>query len=520
MKLKNYLIPTLKETPKDAEIASHILMLRAGMIRQVTSGIYNYLPLGLKSLNKVSEIVRKCMNEAGAIEVLMPMVQPAELWKETKRWGIYGKELLRFKDRHDREFCLGPTHEEVITDMARGVLNSYKQLPITLYQIQTKFRDEVRPKYGLFRGREFLMKDAYSFDMTQDGLDASYEIMRKAYENVFNSIGIQFRCVDADSGSIGGSASNEFMVLAETGDDIVVYCESCSYSANVEKATFAPVKTPATGEVVNHYFRIEVGTEVKFAKTHMLGKRHINEVKVKSLYGADGIIEIDASKVDGVCDLLVDNEVLKLLDFDQIKFDGNYVVCDIRDAEAGDTCSRCGSTLKVAKGIEVGHIFKLGFKYSEPMGLQVLTGEGSERSTVYMGCYGIGVSRLMQSVIEQSHDDKGIVWPVSVAPFEVCIVVANQSDEPVSEFGYKIYDELGKSGVDVAIDDRDERAGFKFKDAELIGYPLVVVVGSKGFEAGEVELRVRATGDVVNVPLNDAVSSVMNKLNELRTRKF
>jgi len=391
-------IPTLREDPLDAEIVSHRLMLRAGLLRKLAAGIYTLLPLGLRVLNKVERIVREEMNRAGAQELLMPMVQPAELWQETGRWQEYGKELLRFKDRHERDFCLGPTHEEVITDLVRREVRSYRQLPLNLYQIQMKFRDEIRPRFGVMRGREFLMKDAYSFDLDEQGAKASYDRMAEAYHRIFVRCGLKFKPVEADSGVIGGAYSQEFMVLAETGEDSIMACASCNYGASVEK-------------------------------------------------------------------------------------------------QRGTACPKCGGALAQYRGIEVGHIFMLGTKYSEAMKAMVLDPQGKEQPMI-MGCYGIGVSRTVAAAIEQHHDDRGIRWPVPLAPFHLHVVVLNPNDAPSREAGERLSAAGASLGYDVVIDDRDDRAGIKFNDADLVGVPVQMVIGAKTLKEGKVELKRRSDGEV------------------------
>lgn len=427
MKYSELFCPTLRDAPQGVEVASHKLMLRAGMIRQVAAGIYDMLPLGLKVLRKVENIVREEMNAAGAQEVLLPMVQPSELWKETGRWETNGKELLRFKDRHERDFCLGPTHEEVITDLVRNDVKSYKQLPVSLYQIQTKFRDEIRPRFGLMRGREFIMKDCYSFDAAQEGLDKNYKLMSQAYHNIFKRCGLKFRSVEADSGNIGGSASEEFMVLADTGEDFIIHCPHCNYAANIEKAVNKTKTTP--------------------------------------------IIE-------------------------------------------GDACANCEpGKLQIAKGIEVGHVFKLGTKYSEQMNAKFLDNQGKQQPFI-MGCYGIGIGRTAAAAIEQNHDDRGIIFPPALAPFDVVIIIAKMRDEAVAKAGFELYQSMKAAGLDVLVDDRDASFGAKAADADLIGIPVRVVIGDKWTKEGQAEVKARWGTDMSLVAkdvLTQNVKSILEK---------
>jgi prolyl-tRNA synthetase len=493
MRYSEYLLPTLKETPADAEVASHRLMLRAGMIRKVAAGIYNYLPLGLRSLRKVEQIVREEMNRAGAHELLMPMVVPAELWQESGRWQQYGRELLRLKDRKEADFCLGPTHEEVITDIVRHEVRSYRQLPLNLYQIQTKFRDEIRPRFGLMRGREFIMKDAYSFDLDDAGADGAYERMYQAYRRIFKRCGLNFRAVEADTGNIGGSSSHEFMVLAESGEDAIVSCDSCEYAANVEKAELrAPEsQAPAPSEDLTKVLtpaRKSVEDVAAFLKTTpqrlvktlivqtdkgeilavlLRGDRELNDIKLCRLLdcawiemaGEDVVLKATgapsgfAGPVGLKLRIFADREVQAMADFitGANDKDAHYhggqsrsaiarwrAFADLRKAVAGDACPRCSGKLEVWRGIEVGHVFKLGTKYSESLGAVVLDDQGRERLLV-MGCYGIGIGRTLASAIEQNHDENGIIWPVPLAPFEVLVVMLNPNDAAVKAAADKLY---------------------------------------------------------------------------------
>jgi len=566
MRYTQYLLPTLKETPGDAEVVSHQLMLRAGMIRKVAAGIYDYLPLGLRTIRKVENIIREEMDRAGAMEVLMPMVVPAELWQETGRWQKYGKELLRLKDRKDGEFCLGPTHEEVITEIVRGTVRSYRQLPINLYQIQGKFRDEIRPRFGLMRGREFIMKDAYSFDLDDAGADAAYEKMYQAYRRIFLRCGLNFRAVEADTGNIGGSSSHEFMVLAETGEDDIVSCNACEYAANVEKAECrvpeqlcrddaAPleqVATPGRKAIaeVAEFLDIPASATAKAlvlitdggepVMALLRGDHELNPIKLKNIVGCNelelatdeqiekltgapvGYLGPVGMKIRVVADLAIQaggpwvtgantndahyrNTVLGR-DFTVERF------ADIRNVAAGDPCPRCANgTMEIWRGIEVGHVFKLGTKYSEAMRATVLDDQGQERILV-MGCYGIGVGRTAASAIEQNHDDKGIIWPMPIAPFQVIITLLNPKDEAVRTAGEQLYAELQGLGVEVLLDDRDDRPGSKFADAELLGIPLRVTVGARGLQEGALELNERRGGERSLLPVAEAGTRIADKV--------
>ncbi|KIE42551.1 proline--tRNA ligase [Geobacter anodireducens] len=560
MRYTNCFIPTLKETPSDAEVVSHQLMLRAGMIRKLAAGIYNYLPLGLRSIRKVETIVREEMDRAGAIELLMPSVQPAELWQESTRWEQYGKELLRFKDRKDAEFCLGPTHEEVVTDIVRREVKSYRQMPFNLYQIQTKFRDEIRPRFGLMRGREFIMKDAYSFDVDSSASDLSYDKMYQAYRRIFQRCGLRFRAVEADTGSIGGSSSHEFMVLADSGEDAIVSCTQCEYAANVEKAEARPapaehaeprplekVETPAKRSVeeVTAFLGIPSSALVKTllvvadgtpVAALVRGDHDLNEIKLKHLLGCETLEmanEEMVTRVTGapvgfagpvglnikiVADLAVQgmkNFVtganagdlhLKNVTIGRDVTPTQYA--DIRNVVHGDPCPRCeAGHLELWRGIEVGHVFKLGTKYSEALRATYLDADGKEQ-TIFMGCYGIGISRTVAACIEQNHDADGIIFPIPIAPFHCIVSAVNTKDAEVMAACESLYRDLGAAGVEVLFDDRDERPGIKFKDADLIGIPLRLVVGSKNLADGKMELKTRRTGEVELLPLADAVEKI------------
>ena len=559
-----YFIPTLKETPSDAEVISHQLMLRAGMIRKLAAGIYNYLPLGLRSIRKFENIVREEMNKADAIELLMPSVQPAELWQESERWSFYGKELLRFKDRKEAEFCLGPTHEEVITDLVRREIKSYRQMPVNFYQIQTKFRDEIRPRFGLMRGREFIMKDAYSFDVDSAAADDSYNKMYLAYMRIFERCGLNFRAVEADTGSIGGSSSHEFMVLAESGEDAIVSCDSCRYAANVEKAEsrtvlptsgmdLLPLEKLATpdkksiaevaeflGTTPDKAIKSLIYTSGKgdFVISILRGDHGLNEIKLKNqlgwddiqMAGEEDILQITGSpvgflgplglkkKVQVIADLAVQgmtNAVIGANEKDMHYINANLgrdfsvdEAADLRNVVAGDPCPRCADgKLEMWRGIEVGHVFKLGAKYSKALNASYLDAEGKEQ-IIFMGCYGIGIGRTVAAAIEQNHDDNGIIFPIPIAPFHCSVVALNVKDKGVLAEAEEIYFNLEKRGIDVLFDDRDERPGVKFKDNDLIGIPLRIVVGSKGLAEGKVELKDRKTGDMLLLPIDEAIAKV------------
>lgn len=561
MRYSQYFIPTVKETPADAEVISHQLMLRAGMIRKLAAGVYNYLPLGLRSIRKVENIIREEMNRAGAIELLMPTVQPAELWQESGRWEQYGKELLRFRDRKDAEFCLGPTHEEVITDLVRREVKSYRQMPLNLYQIQGKFRDEIRPRFGLMRGREFIMKDAYSFDVDEKGADIAYDKMYKAYRRIFERCGLNFRAVEADTGSIGGTSSHEFMVLAESGEDAIASCSACDYAANVEKAEVRAAVAPEHAEpralekVATPDMRSieEVSTflsmpSAALVKTLVLladnepvvalvrGDHDLNEIKLKNVLGCeqlemapDEVVEVVTKAPVGFAGpvglsvrIMADQAVQGMRNFvtggnakdlhlKNVNIGRDFEVtrfADIRDVVHGDPCPRCaGGILEMWRGIEVGHVFKLGMKYSKALKATFLDADGKEQ-TIFMGCYGIGVGRTVASCIEQNHDDNGVIFPIPIAPFHCIISAIDMKKDDVRQAAESIYGQLAATGVEVLLDDRDERPGVKFKDADLIGIPLRLVVGSKNLAEGKVELKDRKSGDVELLPVAEAVKKV------------
>lgn len=559
MKMSNMLVSTLREVPAEAEIDSHKLMLRAGMMRKMAAGVYNYMPLGLKVLKNIEEIVREEMNNAGAQEFLASALLPSELWKESGRWDAYGAEMFRLKDRNEREFCLGPTHEEVFTDIARNEIKSYKQLPLNLYQIQTKYRDERRPRFGIMRSREFIMKDAYSFDKDEDGLDISFKNMNDAYVSIFNRCGLAAKCVEADSGAIGGSNSAEFMVKSEVGEDDIVFCTACDYAANIEKAPSTPemqqqqelkelvkTETPNT-RTIEELVKFFNCTEKNFAKTLIFkadekvvavmvrGDREVNETKVSNALG--GVIEFEMADEDTVRkatnavtgfagpvgiivdELLVDTEVVNMFNFivganetgfhlENVNYGRDFEgkVGDYRNITIGEKCPHCGEEITISRGTEVGHIFKLGTKYSETMNAKFIS-ESGESKPFMMGCYGIGITRTMASIIEQHHDENGIVWPLSVAPYHVTVIPVNIKDENQMSIAQEIYSKLRKMGVDAIMDDRNERAGVKFKDADLMGIPMRITVGKKITE-GQVEFKLRNAQDMETISIDEALAKV------------
>jgi prolyl-tRNA synthetase len=550
MRQQHYLAPTLRDVPADAEVISHQLMLRAGFIRQLASGVYTYLPLGQKVLRKVQDIVREEMDKSGAQEVLMPALHPAEIWKETGRWGVYGPELMRLKDRHDREFALGPTHEEVITGLIRDEVKSYKKLPMNVYQIQTKYRDERRPRFGILRSREFIMKDAYSFNPSQESLDESYQKMYEAYSAIFTRCALNFRAVEADSGAIGGTDTHEFMVLSDIGEDTIAYSDRSDYAANIEKAIVitreyeqiqAPeqkemksVDTPGikTIEDLVQFLNIDPKQIIKSIAFQVddqvvvalvRGDFECNETKLKNIFHAD-IVEL-LSEESVVKDLRSIPGFLGPIGLEGVKIVADWSVKgmtsvviganqkdkhilhaspeidftieeyhDLRNIVEGDP-SPCGNgTIQFAEGIEVGHVFKLGTKYSEAMGATFLDENGKEQPVI-MGCYGIGVTRTVAAIVEQNHDENGIIWPVSVAPFHIHLIVVNAKDDTQRELADQLYDSLQAKGYDVLYDDRNERPGVKFKDADLIGLPLRLTVGKKATE-NIIECKVRQSGEM------------------------
>ncbi|HFX2007550.1 TPA: proline--tRNA ligase [Pseudomonas aeruginosa] len=569
MRTSQYLLSTLKETPADAVVISHQLLLRAGMIRRLASGLYTWLPMGLRVLRKVETIVREEMNAAGALEVLMPAVQPAELWQESGRWEQYGPELLRLKDRHEREFCVGPTHEEVITDLARNELNSYKQLPINFYQIQTKFRDEIRPRFGLMRGREFIMKDAYSFHLSQDSLQQTYDGMYQAYSKIFSRLGLDFRPVQADNGSIGGSGSHEFHVLANSGEDDIVFSDSSDYAANIEKAEAVPresargsatedmrlVDTPNTKTIAALVdgFQLPIEKTIKTLVVHgaeegtlvaliVRGDHELNEIKAANqplvasplVFASEA--EIRAAIGAGPGSLgpvnlpiacIVDRSVALMSDFaaganieDKHYFGVNWErdlplpeVADLRNVVEGDPSPDGKGTLVINRGIEVGHIFQLGTKYSEAMKLSVLSEQGKPVNLI-MGCYGIGVSRVVAAAIEQNHDERGILWPSALAPFQIALVPLKYETESVKQATDKLYAELTAAGFEVLLDDRDKKTspGVKFADMELIGIPHRIVISDRGLSEGVLEYKGRRDSESQNLPIGELMSFITEKL--------
>jgi prolyl-tRNA synthetase len=569
MKASQSFLATLKEAPSDAEVVSHKLMVRAGLIRKLSAGIYNYLPLGLKVIRKVENIIREEMNHAGAIELLMPMIQPAELWQETGRWEKMGPELLRIKDRHDRDFLIQPTSEEVITDLARNEIKSYKQLPVNFYQIQTKFRDERRPRFGIMRGREFSMKDAYSFDRDAEGLKKSYQIMFDAYTRIFKRMGLKFRAVTADNGAIGGSGSQEFHVIADTGEDAIVYCPSSDYAANLEAAeslaliasraaaSAAMTKVPTPDktncsdvakllaiplEKTVKSLLLAVDQEKEPAKLFMLlvrGDHELNEVKaskvpgmVDSRFATEAEIKLACNAPSGYLGpvgvspdvtVVADRTVANMSDFVCGANDVGHhltgvnwgrdlpepIVLDIRNAVAGDPSPDGKGVVDICRGIEVGHVFQLGTRYSEAMGCTYLDQQGKAQPMM-MGCYGIGVTRLLGAAIEQGHDERGIIWPISMAPFEVVICpMGYDKSEAVKTVSDQLHDELVAAGVDVILDDRNERPGAMFADWELIGAPFRVVIGDRGLADSQVEFKGRTDAESQNIPLTDIKAKVI-----------
>lgn len=561
MRYSQLLLPTLKETPAEAEVVSHRLLLRAGLIRKLSSGIYTYLPLGLAVIRKVEQIVREEMNRAGAQELAMPMVQPAELWQESGRWEKYGPELLRFTDRHDRESCLGPTHEEVITDLVRKEIHSYRSLPVNLYQIQTKFRDEIRPRFGLMRGREFIMKDAYSFDATEEGAETTYRAMNDAYHRIFTRCGLSFRAVEADTGTIGGSFSHEFMVLADTGEDSLVICKECSYAANMEKAGVQPAAAPAETpeplplEKVETVGKKKVGVVCEFlgisprelVKTMVYladgrpvavlvrGDHEVQPVKLKNMLGAVEVELADDKQVFDITgtptgylgpvglkiEVVADHEVAVMHNFAIGANEKNHhlrnanlgrdfavsAVGDLRLATENDRCVECGGQLEITRGIEVGHIFKLGDSYSKALNATFQDNQGEDKFFI-MGCYGIGVSRIVAAAIEQNHDENGIIFPLPIAPFQVVVLNLGVKDEAITRAAESLYEELRQASLEVLLDDRDERPGIKFKDADLIGIPYRVTLGKRFAEDGSVEVRRRSDGHTVTMPLAGAAAEI------------
>ncbi|WP_302155476.1 proline--tRNA ligase [uncultured Dialister sp.] len=561
--------PTLRELPADAVVVSHQYMLKAGMMRKIGNGIYSFLPLAWRSIQKVEKIIREEINKTGAQEIMMPIVQPAELWQKTGRWDVFGPEMFKLKDRNDREYCLGPTHEELVTSLIQMDTTSYKQLPVSVYQIQNKYRDEKRPRFGLMRSREFIMKDGYTFDADEEGLDKQYKLMYDAYTRIFTRCGLTFRPVIADSGAIGGSGSHEFEVLADSGEADIVYCENCDFAANIEAVDPLTVKcdihndkekelveTPGqhTIEMVCDFLHAPVAQSVKAVVYNVdglvvlamvRGDHEVNETKIQHIYNAinvDMASDEDLKKVGLTAgyispiglkrtkdfDILVDPTVMEMQDAccGANEKDKHYIhvnpardftdvrVETIRQIQEGDVCPHCGGKIVRCRGIEVGQVFKLGTKYSEALHATFLDNQGKSHPFV-MGCYGIGVTRTVAASIEQNHDDDGIIWPVAIAPYEAVIVPANNKSEEVMAAARKLYEDMEDSRDEVVLDDRNERAGIKFKDADLIGYPVRVTIGKKWQQSGCVEIKIRRSGEVVDVPLEEAKDKVLEILKTL-----
>lgn len=561
--------PTLRELPADAVVVSHQYMLKAGMMRKIGNGIYSFLPLAWRSIQKVEKIIREEINKTGAQEIMMPIVQPAELWQKTGRWDVFGPEMFKLKDRNDREYCLGPTHEELVTSLIQMDTTSYKQLPVSVYQIQNKYRDEKRPRFGLMRSREFIMKDGYTFDADEEGLDKQYKLMYDAYTRIFTRCGLTFRPVIADSGAIGGSGSHEFEVLADSGEADIVYCENCDFAANIEAVDPLTVKcdihndkekelveTPGqhTIEMVCDFLHAPVAQSVKAVVYNVdglvvlamvRGDHEVNETKIQHIYNAinvDMASDEDLKKVGLTAgyispiglkrtkdfDILVDPTVMEMQDAccGANEKDKHYIHVNpardftdvrmetIRQIQEGDVCPHCGGKIVRCRGIEVGQVFKLGTKYSEALHATFLDNQGKSHPFV-MGCYGIGVTRTVAASIEQNHDDDGIIWPVAIAPYEAVIVPANNKSEEVMAAARKLYEDMEDSRDEVVLDDRNERAGIKFKDADLIGYPVRVTIGKKWQQSGCVEIKIRRSGEVVEVPLEEAKDKVLEILKTL-----
>lgn len=562
--------PTLRELPSDAVVMSHKYMLKAGMMRKIANGTYAYLPLAFRSIQKIENIIRTEINKTGAQEILMPIIQPAEIWQATGRWNVYGEEMFKLKDRHGRDYCLAPTHEEMVTTLIQMDTNSYKKLPVSVYQIQNKYRDEKRPRFGLMRSREFIMKDGYTFDADEEGMNKQYELMYDAYTRIFTRCGLKFRPVIADSGAIGGNESHEFEVLADSGEADIVYCKDCDFAANIEAVkpnTLTSdvkndkekeiVQTPGqhTIEKVCNYLHLPVKSSVK-AVVYKLddtvvlamvrGDHEVNEVRLQSIYNAinvdmasdedlkacgltAGYISPIGLKTSEHFDIICDASVMEMQDaccganvkdehyihVNPARDFGNVKVDTIRQIDAGDVCPHCGGKIVLTKGIEVGQVFKLGTKYSEKLDATFLDNNGKSRP-MFMGCYGIGVTRTVAASIEQNHDENGIIWPVAIAPYEVVIVPANNKSEDVMKAAEGLYNALESSQDEIVFDDRAERAGIKFKDADLIGYPLRVTIGKKWQESGCVEIKLRRTGEVFEVPYENCAEKVEELLNYLR----
>ncbi len=569
MRTTQFPLNTVKETPADAEIASHQLMIRAGLIRKLAAGLYSWLPLGLRVLRKVEKITREEMEKAGALEVLMPALQPAELWQETGRWEQYGPELARLKDRHDRDFCLGPTHEEIITDLARNEIKSYKQLPITYYQVQTKFRDEIRPRFGVMRSREFIMKDAYSFHLDQDSLQETYNVMYQAYSNIFNHLGLKFRAVIADSGSIGGAVSHEFHVLADSGEDAIAFSTGSDYAANIEKAEAVMpsgsrglataglqlIDTPNQHSIeeVSNFLAISAAQCLKtlivkgeggnLVALLLRGDHELNKIKAEKIDGVASPLEFASENdIKLACNckpgsigplgltipVIADRSVVLLSDFvcganqggkhyQGVNWERDLPIpdhiADIRTVVEGDPSPDGKGEIILARGIEVGHIFQLGTKYSAAMKAGVIN-EGGKNQIMLMGCYGIGISRVVAAAIEQNHDDKGIIWPANLAPFQVALCPMNMhKSERLKAASEQLYQDLQAAGIEVLFDDRKVRAGFMFSDMELIGIPHCIIVGDRGLDTGTVEYKGRTAQENEEIPFADIIDFLKEKLN-------
>ena len=567
MRATNLYAPTLRNTPAEAEIASHRLMYRAGLIRKSAGGMYTYLPLAWRTIRKIEQIIREEMDAAGGQEIMMPILQPSELWEESGRWGAYGAEMIHVKDRHDREFCMGPTHEEMITALVRDELRSYKQLPVLLYQIQDKFRDERRPRFGIMRSREFIMKDLYSFDKDVEGMNESYRKMSVAYTNIFTRCGLDFRAVEADSGAIGGGHSEEFTVLAPEGESRIACCDACSYAASDEKAALRPMDAPDEAELplekvatpgthtialLAEYLKVPVEKTIKAVAyqteddtlilAFLRGDHEVNEIKLaNAVPGARDLrmADEDAIRAVGGCPgfmspigiakgthIIVDETAMRMhnavsganeADFHYTNVNpkrdfGAVTVADIRLVEEGDACPVCeNGHLHIGRGIEAGQIFALGTKYSEAMGATFLD-ETGKAQPMQMGCYGIGVGRTMAAAIEQNHDESGIIWPRAIAPYEVVVVAVNAKDDAQLAYAEEVYEELRAAGIDVLLDDRRERAGVKFNDCDLIGYPVRIAIGPKTIDSGSIEVKVRRTGELINFARDTYLKGVQDML--------
>ncbi len=563
MKASQLFYPTLREVPSEAEIVSHQLLLRAGFIRKTTAGVYTYLPLAQRVIKKIKDIIREEMDKAGGQEVLMPIIQPRELWEKSGRWSLYGEEMFKLSDRHEREFALGPTHEELITTLVDADVHSYKGLPLLLYQIQNKYRDEIRPRFGLMRGREFIMKDLYSFDVDDAGLDESYQKMHNAYQQIYERLNLDYRIVQADSGAIGGKESHEFMVLAETGESEIVYCSLCDYAANVEKAVCQVDGKPLAGQEYKPLEKVHtpgqktINDIVDFLgiskqqqiKTLMYlvdgeliaaivrGDRELNEIKLKNIVGGNELFMADEATVKSICGagfgslgpigmqvkIFIDLEVAQMKDFacganiddfhyTNVNVGRDFVpaaTVDIRNAVEGDKCPNCEGHLNIIRGIEVGHIFKLGTRYSEALQATFSDAQGQEKPLV-MGCYGIGISRTMAAAVEQNSDENGIIWPLPIAPFQVIVVPVNIKQQEQKELAEKIYRNLSSAGIEVLLDDRDERAGVKFKDADLIGIPLRITIGPRALQENKVEMKKRWEKESILIDIDAVTTTVLD----------